>query len=129
MTRWLPTTSIVVVIERIYRYQFKSNYLKNNESFAYFFFIFGTYIKFPLFSKKWASEVKYFWSYWLRRMCLFKCITGLVSENHLTVNVLTSPKNSWNLQKSTFILLFIILSQIELEKVIFNHMLDFRTAC
>ena len=102
---------------------------KNNVSFAYFFCIFGTYIKFPMFSKKWASEVKYFWSYWLRRMCLFKCITGLVSENRLTMNVLTSPKNSWNMQKKTFTLFFIMLSQNELEKVIFNHMLDFRTAC
>ena len=39
-------------------------------------------------------------------MCSFKCIRGLVSENALTVNVVTSPKNSWDLQKSTFILLF-----------------------
>ena len=48
---------------------------------------------------------KYFWSYWLRKTCLLKCIKGLVSENPLTVNVLTSPKNCWNLQKSTFNLL------------------------
>ena len=34
LTRWLPTTSILVVIERIYRYQFKSNYLKNHKFFA-----------------------------------------------------------------------------------------------
>ena len=27
LTRWLPTTSILVVTERIYRYQFKCNYL------------------------------------------------------------------------------------------------------
>ena len=40
-------------------------------------------------------------------MCLFKCITGLVSENPLAVNVLTSFKNSWNLQESTFVLSFI----------------------
>ena len=40
-------------------------------------------------------------------MCLFKCITGLVSENSLAVNVLTSFKNSWNLHESTFVLSFI----------------------
>ena len=40
-------------------------------------------------------------------MCLFKCITGLVSENPLAVNVLTSFKNSRNLQESTFVLSFI----------------------
>ena len=40
-------------------------------------------------------------------MCLFKCITGLVSENPLAVNVLTSLKNSWNLHEKTFVLSFI----------------------
>ena len=30
ITRWLPATNTLVVIERIYRYQFKSNYLKNH---------------------------------------------------------------------------------------------------
>ena len=57
--------------------------------------------------KKSSSSVKYFWSYRLRKMCLFKCITGLVSENPLAVNVLSSPKNLWNPQKSTFILLLL----------------------
>ena len=33
-------------------------------------------------------------------MCLFKCITRLLSENPLAVNVLTSSKNSWNLEKN-----------------------------
>ena len=37
-------------------------------------------------------------------MCLFKCVTGLVSENPFAVNVLTSPKNSWDLRESTFVL-------------------------
>ena len=35
-------------------------------------------------------------------MCFFKCITLLVSENPLAGNVLTSPKNSWNLQEKYF---------------------------
>ena len=39
-------------------------------------------------------------------MCLFDCIAGLVSENPLAVNVLTTLKNYWNLQKRTFIPLF-----------------------
>ena len=40
-------------------------------------------------------------------MCLFKNTIGLVCENPLAVDVLTSPKNSWNLHKSTFIQLFL----------------------
>ena len=47
--------------------------------------------------------MKYFWNYLLWSMCWFKSITGLFSENPLAVNLLTSPKNSWNLEKSTFI--------------------------
>ena len=62
---------------------------------------------FQCYEKKWGSYVKYFWSYWLKSMCLFKCITGLVSENPLAVNVLTSLKNSWNLHEKTFVLSFI----------------------
>ena len=39
-------------------------------------------------------------------MYLFNCITRLLSENALPVNVFAGPKNSENLQKSTFILIF-----------------------
>ena len=39
-------------------------------------------------------------------MRLFKCIAKLVSENHLAVKVLTSLKNSSNMQKGTLILFF-----------------------
>ena len=41
----------------------------------------------------------------------------LVSKNLLAVNVLTSLKNSSDLHKSTFILLSIILREIELKKL------------
>ena len=39
-------------------------------------------------------------------MSLLKCIKSLLSENPWAVNVFISPKNCWNLQKSTFILPF-----------------------
>ena len=51
LTRRVSTTTIFVVIERIYRYQFKSKYLKNNKDFGYFFCNFGIYMKFPMFWK------------------------------------------------------------------------------
>ena len=54
----------------------------------------------------------------------------LFSENPLAVKVLTRPKNYRNLQKRTFILIFhFFLRQIQLEKVIFNQIGDFGTAC
>ena len=58
-------------------------------------------------------------------MGLFKWITGLVSENFSEVNVLPKPKNSWNLQESTFAELLI---QIEWALAIFNQIWDFWNA-
>ena len=61
-------------------------------------------------------------------MCLFKCIRGLFSEKPIAVNVLTSPKNSCNMEKRTLSYFFVFLTEIELEKIIFNQIWDFRTA-
>ena len=55
--------------------------------------------------KYWKSVLKIMAPLGLPKTCLLECIKGLFSENPLTVNVLTSPWNCWNLQKSTFILL------------------------
>ena len=64
----------------------------------------------------------------LQNMNLLKYLTGLVSENFSEVNVLPRPKNSSNLQKSTFSNFFIIRIKIELAKAIFNEIWDLRTA-
>ena len=109
MIRWLPTASILVVIEWICSYQFKSNYLKNRQLFSTFFFSFfesTLNLQCPKREKE-VWSVKCFSSYWIQKMCLFNCIAGLVSESSLAVNMLTSLKNSWNLPKSTFILFFL----------------------
>ena len=64
-------------------------------------------MQFPMsWNKKWSSELKYFCTSWLLNMCLFKCITGILSENPLAVNGLTSLKNLITEKKITFILLF-----------------------
>ena len=76
--------------------------------------------------KTWNLKANYFWSYSLRKMGLFKCITGLVSENLLEVNVLPRPKNSC--RKVLWSNFFIIVIQIELAKAIYNQIWDFRTA-
>ena len=58
-------------------------------------------------------------------MCLFKCKTGLVSESPLSVNVLTSTKNSWNLHESTFVLPFIYSEPNWVRKSYFKSGLRF----
>ena len=59
-------------------------------------------------------------------MCLFKCITGLLSEKTIAVNVLTSLKNSCNMQKGTFILLFRRFEPIWVRKGYFKSDLRFQ---
>ena len=56
LTRWLETTSILVVIEITYRYKLKLNYRKNHRLFAIFYFIFGIYMKFPVFWIKYEAH-------------------------------------------------------------------------
>ena len=106
LTCWLPTTSILVVIERIYRYQFKSICLRNHKLFPILFIRFWIYIKFSMLWKKNETHGSSIWEVIDWKVCLFKWIIGYVFEKSLAMNVLKSPKNSWNLQKSTFILLF-----------------------
>ena len=61
--------------------------------YIYFLMMFGIYMKFTIFQQKiWASSVKYYWSYWLGKMCLFKCTTLLLFEKSFAVNVWTSQK-------------------------------------
>ena len=62
-------------------------------------------------------------SYWTPKDILRKCKKGLVSENPSVVNVLMKSA------KVTLSHLFVILSQIELEKVNFSQIKYFWTAC
>ena len=58
-------------------------------------------------------------------MCLFKFIRGLLSQNPLAVNVLTTPRTSWNLQKSAFIVPFLHVKQNWVIKTYFEFDLRF----
>ena len=44
----------------------------------------------------------YFWTYGLRNTWLDKCLKSLFSEDPSTSNMVNGPKNSWNLNHSTF---------------------------
>ena len=109
--------------KRIYSYKVKSNYLKSIRLFPWLYLNFHNLHEiFNVPKKKWASYIKYFRSYWVRKMCLFKWIRGLLSENPLAVYVLTSHKNSWNLQKITLSYFFFILSQIGFLGLLVNKL-------
>ena len=58
-------------------------------------------------------------------MWLFNCITGLVSEIPLAMNLLTSSKSSWNVKKRNFIQIFYYFEQNWVRKSYFSSDLRF----
>ena len=82
--------------------------LKNWKTLCYnFIAVLEFTLKFEHFeNRKWASFLKFFWNYWLQKEWLLKCVKNPISEKVSAVNALMIAKNYWNLQKSTFILLF-----------------------
>ena len=48
----------------------------------------------------------YFGNYGLAKTCLDKGLKSPVWEHRLTINMLKSPKDWWNLHASTFIIFF-----------------------
>ena len=97
LTRWLSMTNILVVIRRIYHYQLKCYYLKNQKLFLYFIAFSESALSFEHFEKKQlASYLNYFWSYWLRKTCLFKCRKSLVSASPLAVNLWSANPTKWS---------------------------------
>ena len=109
ITRWLESTSILIVKERIYGHQFKSHYLKNVRIFAALLFHFlyihaisnvlkKTQISLiaQVFPKLLTRKYVVIWMH--NRASFLKPFPG----EHLN-----SPKNWWNLRKSTFTVLFL----------------------
>ena len=64
-------------------------YRKQKRFFGFIGF-FDSALNFWYFEKKLTSQLKHLWRYWLPKTCLIKCIKGLVSQNPLAVNLLTS---------------------------------------
>ena len=80
LTRWLPTTSILVVIRRNLPIPIKMQLF---DVLMHFYCIFGIYIEFWTFWKKKRASLL------IPKTRFFKCFKGLASENPLAVNVLT----------------------------------------
>ena len=60
LTHWLPMTTILFVIRRIYSDNFNCHYLRNEKKFWMFCCISESYIKWSTISKKrWPSNIMY----------------------------------------------------------------------
>ena len=131
ITRWLETTSILVVMERIYGYQFKSNFLNNHRIFAIFFLYFWYLHEICNLLKKKKNEPHRSsisevidsgrCVYLNAKQCLFlKTLWQWTSQQ--------VPKIPEICRKLLVWYFFFILSQIVLQKVIFNQNWYFWTA-
>ena len=62
-------------------------------------------------------------------MRLLEYQKALVSEHPLRINVFMFGKHCWNLRSITFILIFIILRQIELKNIFVNQIQNVTKIC
>ena len=85
LTHWLPMKSIVFLVETIWRYQFRSDYLRNKKSFLNFLLRFW--------------NLNYILNFFNKNMTLI----DFVSEDASISNILNLLKHCWNMDHSTFI--------------------------
>ena len=57
-----------------------------------------------LWKKRGPSSLKYFWSFWHRRMWFLECSKAPASEHPFEVNELTGQKHCWHVKVGGFIL-------------------------
>ena len=101
-------TCILLIAERKSGKSSNAIILKTKNNFWKFYCLFEIYMKFCTFRKKRSPwQVKYFGSYWLRKICLLEYQKALLSEHTHGVNVFTGPKHCWNVHFITFILNFL----------------------
>ena len=113
---------------RIYRPQFKCNYLKNEKHFPVFFFYFWNLhqILNILKKKRWSAELLYFRIYRLLKTFLEHSLKDTVSEHCLPVSMWKRPKLLPKEHESLWSYFFIILRQPVFENISLNYMSDLR---
>ena len=105
LANWLTMKSILFLIERIWRYQFRWYYLKNKKFFWIFYFTFEICIKFwNFFLKKMTLTAFVFPKLRTPKSWLDKSLKSHVSEIHSTSNMVKVAKHCWNLHDRPFII-------------------------
>ena len=82
----------------------KCKHLKNKTLFLKYLLHFWNLHDFwPLWGKRWPSDLIYFRNYGVWKMCLDKCLEIPILEHPSIVNMLKGPKHMGNLHDRTFI--------------------------
>ena len=99
----LPMLAILTIILYNIATNLNAFIFKSTNFHAKVYSILKIYIKFGTFRKKsWASDLKYFRNYSLRKTWILECIGGLRSEHPSAVNVLTCREHCTSMQKRIF---------------------------
>ena len=106
-SQWLLMTSTLLLILRIYRNQFKWNYLTTGKLFFNFLLNFWNLSQIlNIFKQNMTLIAHVFPKLWTGKEVLDKCLKSAVSENPATANMLNGVKYCWNLYDSTFTIFF-----------------------
>ena len=106
LTYWLPMKIFLFLIEKIWRYQFTCNYLKNKNLFRNFLLHFWNRDWISTILKKNMTLTAFvFPKLRILKTWTDKCLKSPVLEDPSTSNMVNVPKRYWNLHHSTIIIL------------------------
>ena len=113
----LSMTSILCVMVKFYRNQFKCKYIRTKSLFLIFLVDFFNLNQCLKIFKRERLKAYILRTLGMRKTCLAKSLKITVSEDSLTVNMLNGPKQSLNLDDRTFIIFSITVSGSEICKI------------
>ena len=104
LAHWLPMTSILYLIERIWRYQLRCNYLIKKNAAQFFASFLKSRWNFECLEKKVTLIALVFPKLRTPKTWLHKCPKSPVWEYSSTSNMVNVPKHCRNYHHSTFII-------------------------
>ena len=102
----------------VYWYQFKCNFLQNPKRFLDFSLRFWHLHQISNIIKRWASQLIYFRSCRRQNPSLLICLKSPLSQHLSIVNMLKGPKHSWNLHRTSLVMLFDQSERRSVQKIL-----------
>ena len=105
LKHWMPMTGILFLIDTIWRYQLRCNYIRKKKLFLKFSLLFWPLVEIlNILKQKMTFIDLVFPKLRTPKTFLDKCLKSPVSENPSTSNMVNRTKHCWNMHQSTFII-------------------------
>ena len=130
LKHWMPMTGILFLVDTIWRYQLRCNYIRKKKLFLKFSLLFWPLIEILNILKQKMIFIDFaFPKLRTSKTLLDKCLKTPVSEYPSTSNMETSPNTVEICSTAPLSYLLITAKAIELEKASFIDMPNLRTVC